>query len=90
MSFVEFDAQPLRTREQVAREVHAVALEMGLDELATAIALMTISTEVGANDKAGNRQWWCPANPSRDEDTMNYPHDSTSDDNRSSGLSVFV
>lgn len=85
MSFVEFDAKPLRTREQVAREVHAVALDKGLDELASAIALMTISTEVGANDENGERQWWCPANPSRDEETMNYPHDSTSDDSRSSG-----
>ncbi|QSM02984.1 Uncharacterised protein [Mycobacteroides abscessus subsp. abscessus] len=43
MSFVEFDATPLRTREQVAREVHAVALDKGLDELASAIALIVHS-----------------------------------------------
>ncbi|MDV7195753.1 N-acetylmuramoyl-L-alanine amidase [Mycolicibacterium fortuitum] len=84
MSFTRFDPTPLRTREQVAREVHAVSLARGLDELATVIALMTISTEVGADDRNGNRQWWCPANrlvPA----TFGFPHDSESDDNRSSG-----
>lgn len=84
MSFTWFADKPLRTREQVAREVHAVSLRRGLDELATVIALMTISTEVGANDKQGNRQWWCPWND-RVPATQNYPHDSKSDDNRSSG-----
>jgi len=85
MSFTHFDAQPLRTREEIAREVHAVSLRRGLDELATVIALMTISTEVGAADAQGNRQWWCPANPDNDPPTTAFPHDSTSDDSRSSG-----
>lgn len=84
MSFTSFETQPLRSREQVAREVHQVSLARGLDELATVIALMTISVEVGAADRNGNRQWWCPANK-RVPATFNYPHDSTSDDNRSSG-----
>lgn len=83
MSFTWFAAQPLRTREQIAREVHAVALARGLDELATVIALMTISTEVGTGT-GDNRKWWCPAND-RVPATKNYPHDSKSDDNRSSG-----
>ncbi|OMB83251.1 hypothetical protein A5746_30295, partial [Mycolicibacterium conceptionense] len=74
---------PLRTREQIAREVHAVALARGLDELATVIALMTISTEVGTGT-GDNRKWWCPAND-RVPATKNYPNDSKSDDNRSSG-----
>lgn len=84
MSFVWFADRPLRTREQVAREVHTISLRRGLDELATVIALMAISTEVGANDRQGQRQWWCPWN-SRVPATKNYPHDSQSDDNRSSG-----
>lgn len=85
MSFTWFADRPLRSREQIAREVHAVSLARGLDELATVIALMTISTEVGADDANGSRQWWCPANPTADPETMQYPHDSTSDDGRSSG-----
>ncbi|AGT12137.1 lysin A [Mycobacterium phage Jabbawokkie] len=84
MSFTWFRPEgPLRTREQVAREVHAVSLSRGLDDLATVIALMTISTEVGTGT-GDNRQWWCPAND-RVPATKNYPHDSKSDDNRSSG-----
>jgi len=85
MSFTWFRPEgPLRTREQIAREVHAVSLARGLDELATVIALMTVSTEVGANDRDGNRQWWCPAND-RVPATRDFEHDSKSDDNRSSG-----
>ncbi|AER49440.1 lysin A [Mycobacterium phage SG4] len=83
MSFTWFADKPLRTREQVAREVHAVSQARGLDELATVIALMTISTEVGTGT-GDNRKWWCPAND-RVPATKNYPHDSRSDDNRSSG-----
>ncbi|AGM61450.1 endolysin [Mycobacterium phage Job42] len=84
MSFTWFRPEgPLRTREQVAREVHAVSLARGLDELATVIALMTISTEVGTGT-GDDRKWWCPAND-RVPATKNYPHDSRSDDNRSSG-----
>lgn len=83
MSFTWFAAQPLRTREQVAREVHAVSLARGLDELATVLCLMGISTEVGTGT-GEERQWWCPAND-RVPATKNYPFDSKSDDNRSSG-----
>lgn len=83
MSFTWFADKPLRTREQIAREVHAVSLARGLDELATVIALMTISTEVGTGT-GDNRKWWCPAND-RVPATKNYPNDSKSDDNRSSG-----
>lgn len=83
MSFTWFAAQPLRTREQIAREVHAVSLKRGLDELATVIALMTISTEVGTGE-GDNRKWWCPAND-RVPATKSYANDSRSDDNRSSG-----
>jgi hypothetical protein len=85
MSFTSFKDRPLRSREQIAREVHEVSADRGLDELATVIALMTISTEVGAADADGNRQWWCPSNPTNDPETDAFDHDSTSDDNRSSG-----
>jgi hypothetical protein len=84
MSFVSFADRPLRSREQVAREVHAVSLRRGLNELATVIALMTISTEVGANDSNGQRQWWCPFNQA-DPQSEQFPHDSESDDGLSSG-----
>ncbi len=85
MSFNWFRPEgPLRTREQIAREVHAVSLSRRLDELATVIALMTISTEVGTGT-GDDRQWWCPANPTHWPDSQRFPHDSYSDDNRSSG-----
>lgn len=83
MSFTRQNPQPLRTREQIAAEVHQVSLARDLDELATVIALMTISTEVGTGT-GNNRQWWCPANR-RITASLNYPHDSESDDNRSMG-----
>jgi hypothetical protein len=85
MSFTSFNDRPLCTREEIARQVHAVSLRRGLDELATVIALMTISTEVGAADANGNRQWRCPSNPTNDPESDAFPHDSTSDDGRSSG-----
>src|SRR3954471_7393890 len=78
-NFKRFDDAPLRTREQIAREVHAVSLRRGLDELATVIALMTIATEVGSGG-----QWWCPWN-AKDPTSENYPHDSESNDGRSVG-----
>lgn len=84
MSFTRFDSKPMRTREQVALEVHQVSLARGLNELATVIALMAISTEVGAEDENGERQWWCPANR-RVPATFTFPHDSESDDSLSSG-----
>lgn len=84
MSFVWFADKPLRTREQVAREVHAVSLERGLDELATVLALMCIAVEVGAQDTNGEQQWWCPWNEADPESKM-YSFDSQSDDGRSVG-----
>jgi len=48
------------------------------------MALMCISVEVGANDRYGNPQWWCPWNAA-DPDSKNYPHDSQSNDGRSVG-----
>jgi hypothetical protein len=82
--FVWFADKPLKTREQIAREVHAVSLARRLDELATVIALMTISTEVGHNDSNGQRRWWCPWNPA-DPQTNNFQFDSESDDGLWSG-----
>ena len=84
MSFVWFADKPLRTREQIAREVHAVSLEGGLDELATVLALMCIAVEVGAQDTYGQRQWWCPWNEA-DPESKNFSYDSQSDDGRSVG-----
>lgn len=84
MSFVWFAEKPLRTREQIAREVHAVSLERGLDELATVLALMCIAVEVGAQDTNGEQQWWCPWNEADPESKM-YSFDSQSDDGRSVG-----
>lgn len=84
MSFTWFADKPLRSREQIAREVHAVSLARGLDELATVICLMTVSTEVGAEDDNGDRQWWCPINR-KDPTSIPHEHDSESDDGFSSG-----
>ncbi|MBE5409568.1 hypothetical protein E3G39_001130 [Mycobacteroides abscessus] len=85
MSFVWFRPEgPLRTREQIAREVHAVSLARGLDELASVLTLMCIDVEAGADDNNGERQWWCPWN-ANDPTSKNYPHDAQSDDGRSVG-----
>lgn len=83
MSFTWQAVQPLRSREQIAQVVHGVALARGLDPLATVIALMTISTEVGSGS-GDSRQWWCPANPAV-PDSMGFPHDSLANDSRSMG-----
>lgn len=83
MSFTWLAPQPLRTREQIAQIVHQVALGRGLDELATVIALMTVSTETGIG-VGDDRTWRCPANPA-DPTTLDYPHDSLSNDANSSG-----
>lgn len=85
MSFTWFADKPLRTREQVAAEIHQVSLARGLDQLATVLTCMAVDIEVGANDKNGNPQWWCPANPTNYSPSMQFPHDSLSNDNRSSG-----
>lgn len=59
----------------MAVEVAAVAQRRGLDDLATVMALMCIAVETG---------FWCPANQA-DPESLDYPHDSLSDDNRSVG-----
>lgn len=80
MSFVWFRPEgPLRSREQIAREVHAVSLARGLDDLATVMALMCISVE---------SNFWCPGNdkdPCFRDNPDAYPHDSLSNDGYSSG-----
>lgn len=77
MSFVpgSFAEHPLRTPEQVAREVHEVSLSRGLDEFASVLALMCIAQE---------SNFWCPWNR-KDPISENYDHDSESDDGRSVG-----
>lgn len=75
MSWVWKADQPLRSEEQVAREVHEVALARGLDDLASVLALMCIRQESG---------FWCPWNRA-DPSSEKYPHDSESDDGRSVG-----
>ncbi|DAZ90363.1 peptidoglycan recognition protein family protein [Mycobacteroides abscessus] len=84
MSFVWLADKPLRSREEIAQIVHAVSLARGLDELASAMVLMCIDVEVGANDRNGKRQWWCPWN-AKDPSSQKFPHDSESNDGRSVG-----
>lgn len=75
MSFVWKAEKPLRTPEMVARQIHAVSLERGLDEFATVLALMCVAQESG---------FWCPWNM-RTPDSKLFSYDSESDDNRSVG-----
>ena len=79
MSFISFASKPLRTKEQIAKEVHQVSLARGLDKFATVLVCMAIAVEVGAKG-----EWWCPANR-RVSGSFSFPHDSESDDNRSMG-----
>jgi hypothetical protein len=74
VSFVEQDQQRMRTPEDTARTVHAVAVRRGLDDLATVMCLMCIGVE---------SDFWCPFNDA-DPCSEQWPHDSQSDD----GLSV--
>ena len=75
MSFVWKAERPLRTEEQVAREVHVVSRSRNLDELATVLALMCIRQE---------SNFWCPWNRA-DPSSEKYDHDSESNDGRSVG-----
>jgi hypothetical protein len=75
MSWVWKADAPLRSEEQVAREVHEVALARQLDDLATVLALMCIRQE---------SNFWCPFNRA-DPSSEQYDHDSESDDGRSVG-----
>jgi hypothetical protein len=85
MSFTSFNIAPMMSREQIAAAVHKVSIARGLDTLATVLCCMGIATEVGAVNGQGVYGWWCPANPTAWPDSLNYPHDSESDDGRSSG-----
>lgn len=79
MSFVVFDDRPIHTREEIAKIAYDVAVARGLGQLAAVMVLMGVRVEVGANG-----QFWCPWNAAVPA-TVNFPHDSQSDDNRSSG-----
>lgn len=85
MSFTSFNAQPQLTQVEIAQQIHQVSIARGLDELATVLACMCVATEVGATNDQGVYGWWCPANPTAWPDSENYPHDSESNDGRSSG-----
>lgn len=80
MSFTWFADKPLRTREQVAAEVHQVSLSRGLEQFATILTCMAIEIEVGAKD-----EWWCPSNPTAEPSSTGFPCDSNSNDGRSVG-----
>ncbi|AXN53318.1 lysin A [Mycobacterium phage Thonko] len=69
--------QPLRTPEEIAREVYAVAVQRKLPDpkLAAVLDLMCIRQE---------SDYWCPWNR-RDPSSQKYEHDSESDDGRSVG-----
>lgn len=77
MSFIQgaFADHPLLSEEDIARQVHEVALARGLDDLATVLALMCIRQE---------SNFWCPWNR-KDPSSEHYAHDSESDDGRSVG-----
>lgn len=73
VSFVWKADRPLLSEEEIARRVHAVSLKRNLDEFASVLVLMAIRQESA---------FWCPANK-KDPASLNYPHDSLSDDGRS-------
>ena len=76
MSFVWKSPEgPLKIPEQVVREIHAVSLARGLDELATVLATMCVTQE---------SDFWCPFN-SCDPESKLFSYDSEGDDNRSVG-----
>ncbi|QGH75297.1 endolysin [Mycobacterium phage Quesadilla] len=77
MSFVQKNATPLDTEENIARRVHAVSIKRGQKnpELASVITLMGIRQE---------SDFWCPWNR-KDPSSEKYDHDSESDDGRSVG-----
>lgn len=88
MSFTWFADQPLKSREDVMQEIIAVAQELNMPDKRSAcvIAGMTVSQEAGADPhNIGQRQFWCPSNPTNWPDSDSFPHDSNGDDGRSSG-----
>ncbi len=75
MSFTWKADKPLLTPAEVAKVCADVARARGLPEIAVVLALMCIAQESA---------FWCPANR-KDPTSLNYPHDSESDDGRSVG-----
>jgi hypothetical protein len=76
MSFVwKRPEGPLLSEEEVARRVHGVSLQRGLDDFASVLALMCIRQE---------SVFWCPWN-AKDPSSKGYPFDSESNDGRSVG-----
>lgn len=86
MSFTWFADRPQLTKVQVAQTIHAVSLARGLDRLATVLGVMCVCQEAGADCEAtGEREFWCPANPTHEPSSMAIQHDSLSNDGRSVG-----
>jgi len=88
MSFTWFADKPLRSREQVMEIIVRVADDMQMPDRkgACIIAGMTVAVEVGADRDGDNiPEFWCPANPTNDPETLKYENDSYSDDSKSSG-----
>lgn len=77
MSFTHKDPEPLMRPEQVMIQMINIAEAMGLPNVRDAciIAGMTVAQESA---------YWCPANK-KEPTSVNYPHDSMSDDGRSVG-----
>ncbi|NIH98880.1 peptidoglycan recognition protein family protein [Mycolicibacterium fluoranthenivorans] len=90
MSFTRFlQDDPLLTRADYMRIFIDVANELGLEEKPAAVlAGMCTMQEVGVKDGDApfERRIWCPANPTREPSSANYPHDSESNDGRSCGI----
>ena len=90
MSFTRFlQDDPLHTRAWYMQLFIDVANELGLEEKPTAVlAAMCCMQEAGVkdNDAPFERRIWCPANPTREPSSVNYPHDSESNDGRSVGI----
>lgn len=90
MSFTRFlQNDPLKTRAEYMRIFIDVANELGLEEKPAAVlAGMCTMQEAGVkdNDAPFERRIWCPANPTREPSSVNYPHDSESNDGRSVGI----
>lgn len=90
MSFTKFlRPDPLRTREWYMRLFIEVANELKLPEQAACVlAAMCCFQEAGVKDgdPPFERRIWCPANPTKEPSSLQYDHDSYSDDGRSVGI----
>jgi N-acetylmuramoyl-L-alanine amidase len=90
VSFTKFlQDDPLLTRAEYMRIFMGVAAELDLPEKAACVlAAMCCFQEAGVrdNDPPNERRIWCPANPTREPDSLKFPHDTYSDDGRSVGI----